>query len=129
MSKLWALFNAFRKGSALTDPDLWRNRAGAANAVVGALAAIVALAAVFGHKLEVNNDDLQAIALGVVAIALGLALHRRSQGKEAKFGTARAEHDPDETPDDSVDVASLDALFVLCALLMILVAALLPALK
>lgn len=68
MGKLWALFDAFRKGSALTEPDLWRNRAGAANAVVGALAAIVALAAVFGHKPEVSNDDLQAIALGVVAI-------------------------------------------------------------
>lgn len=68
MGKLWALFDVFRKGSALTEPELWRDRAGAANAVVGALAAVVALAAVFGHKLEVSNDDLQAIALGVVAI-------------------------------------------------------------
>lgn len=68
MNKLWALFNVFRKGSALSEPELWRDRAGAANAVVGAMAAVVALAAVFGHKLEVSNDDLQAIALGVVAI-------------------------------------------------------------
>lgn len=68
MSKLWALFNVFRRGSALTDPELWRDRAGAANAIVGALAAVVALSAVFGHKLEASNDDLQAIALGVVAI-------------------------------------------------------------
>ena len=68
MGKLWALFNVFRKGSALTEPDLWRDRAGAANAVVGLLAAAVALAAVFGHKTEVSNDDLQAIALGVVAV-------------------------------------------------------------
>lgn len=68
LTKLLALLGVLRKGSALSEPELWRDKTSAANAVVGLLAACLALAAAFGHRLEIDGDDLQALALGLVAL-------------------------------------------------------------
>ncbi len=66
--KLQALLRVFRQGEAVADPAVWRNRTDAANAVMALLATLCAVAHLFGFDIPVGDEDLAAIALGIVAL-------------------------------------------------------------
>lgn len=77
-------------------------------------------------------EDFRFNTIGAYAIllffgtTLGICLHKRSQGKETAWFTARAEADPTESPDDDVNPMSLDFLFVVAALIFVVSGVVLP---
>jgi hypothetical protein len=77
----------------------------------------------FSHKVV-----LAGVTMIVAASLLGVALHRRSNGKEAVFGTARFEAESDDDSEELVDVASPDCILLFCAGLFVVTTATLPLL-
>jgi hypothetical protein len=61
-------------------------------------------------------------------VTLGIALYRRSNGKEATWVTSHEREDLTESADDLVDPFSLDSLFALVAIAFVGFAAALPIL-
>jgi hypothetical protein len=68
MNKLFAFIDLFRRGSAVTDPDLWKNRAGAVAAVAGLISALVQIARLYGYDLPLDADGILALAGGIVTL-------------------------------------------------------------
>jgi hypothetical protein len=62
-----------------------------------------------------HNALLAGVTLLVLASILGVALYRRSVGKEAVFVTARFEAEPDYDPEEPVDIVSPDSVLLLSA--------------
>lgn len=65
---------ALRAGEALANPEVWKNRQAAINAVTVAITAGVALASAFGYSLPVNADGIAAIAYDAVVGAINVYL-------------------------------------------------------
>ena len=63
MSKLWALINALRYGSSLSDPAIHKNRQNLLNALIGLLGAL----AIF-IPVEVSADDVANVAGGIATL-------------------------------------------------------------
>jgi O-antigen/teichoic acid export membrane protein len=70
VSRLLALLALLRRGSEVSNAEVWRNRAAAITAVSALLSAALAAANAFGYDLKVSDADISAIAGGVVAIGL-----------------------------------------------------------
>ena len=68
MNKLLAFIDLFRRGSAVADPDLWKNRAGAVAAVAGLISALVQIARLYGYDLPLDADGILALAGGIVTV-------------------------------------------------------------
>lgn len=70
MNKFAAFFDLFRRGSAVADPALWKNRSALALAIAGLLAALVQLAKVYGYELPVplTHDEIAALAGGIATV-------------------------------------------------------------
>ena len=68
MKKLLAIFGLFRKGSEVASPAKWKNGQITVNAIVGFLAAAVALAKSYGVEIDITHDQIAAIAGGVLAL-------------------------------------------------------------
>jgi len=71
MSKLLDLLDLLRKGSAVTDPKLWKDRAALTLALTGLIVVIVKVAKGFGYDLPINETDAGSIAAGF-AVLVGL---------------------------------------------------------
>jgi len=71
MSKFLALLDLLRKGSAVTDPKLWKDRAALTLALTGLIVVIVKVAKGFGYDLPINETDAGSIAAGF-AVLIGL---------------------------------------------------------
>jgi len=71
MSKLLDLLDLLRKGSAVTDPKLWKDRAALTLALTGLIVVIVKVAKGFGYDLPINETDASSIAAGF-AVLVGL---------------------------------------------------------
>ena len=71
MSKLLDLLDLFRKGAAVSEPALWKNR----SALIMALTALILtgcrVAKGFGYDIPINEADAASIAAGV-AVVVGL---------------------------------------------------------
>ena len=68
MSKLWALFDLFRKGSVVTDPALWKQRQITATVLLPLLASLVAASKAFGYDLPLTDADLAQLVGGLVVV-------------------------------------------------------------
>lgn len=69
MGKLWAILDLFRKGSAVSDPAIWKNSGNVAAALVALLLAVDRAAAAYGFPLGITESDAVAIAGGIAAAA------------------------------------------------------------
>jgi len=78
--KILAFLDLFRKGSAVADPDLWKNRAGAVTAVAGLIAALVQIARMYGYDLPLDADGILALAGGVVTVVCLFVSYGTSPG-------------------------------------------------
>ena len=65
------IFRVLRAGVELTNAETWKRRQVLVNAVAALLGALVALAAAFGHPLDIDAEGVNAIA-GAVAAVVGL---------------------------------------------------------
>lgn len=68
MNKLAALFALFRKGAAVSDGALWKNRQITVTVLAGLIVAVVNTLAAFGYSLPVDVETANAIAAGILAI-------------------------------------------------------------
>jgi len=71
MSKLVLFFDLFRKGSAVTDPKLWKDRTALTLALTGVILAIVKVAGGLGYAIPIGETEAASIAAGV-AVIVGL---------------------------------------------------------
>lgn len=88
MDKLLAALAVLRYGSALTDPEIWKKRQLAANALIGLLAAIAPFLPV-----ELSHEDQRAIAGGIAAVGVVLNIYltaatSKKVGLPSKGGSA-----------------------------------------
>ena len=74
MGNLFALVDVFRKGSAVADPALWRNRGGLTAALALLFMSTAAAAKGFGYDLPIDHDTAMALG-GSIAFVVGLLTH------------------------------------------------------
>lgn len=68
MQKLISLLALFKHGSAVADPQLWKQRQINATVVAAFLVAIANTAKAFGYDFEFDLEQANAIAVGIVAL-------------------------------------------------------------
>ena len=71
MGKLLDLLDLFRRGSAVTDPALWKNRSALTLALTGLILVIVKVAGGYGYAIPIGETEAASIAAGV-AVLVGL---------------------------------------------------------
>lgn len=101
--KLALAFNVFRQGSALADPELWRDRQAATNTLTATLAGGVALAGALGHPLPVPDTVLSAVAT-VVVVLVGAANSLLHVASTPSAGLPARRQIADSTPVDTATV-------------------------
>ena len=71
MSKLLAFLDLFRKGSAVSDPAVWKNRSALTLALTALILTGCRTAREFGYDIPISETDAATIAAGV-AVVVGL---------------------------------------------------------
>lgn len=71
MGKIKAFLELFRKGKAVADPAVWKDRAKLANALTLAISAAIGAAYALGYDLPVGGESIELIAGGVAALWVG----------------------------------------------------------
>ena len=95
-------FEAFKEGKEIGNAATWKNRTIATNAILALLGTLLAIAHNFGFKLELDNDTVQNLAAGAVALvtAINAVMHTVTTtrtGLPSKGGDST----PQEQPDDA----------------------------
>lgn len=57
-----------QKGQMVAQPGAWKNRTIVTNFVTALLAGLIAVAAVFGYDIQVDEQTLQAVGGGIAAL-------------------------------------------------------------
>ena len=68
MDKLKSILDLFRKGNAVLDPALWKNRQITATVLAGVILALVHVLSAFGFAVPIDMDTASAIAAGVIGL-------------------------------------------------------------
>lgn len=68
MGKLWAILDLFRKGSAVANPEIYKNRAVALSLLVPCILAAARVAHAFGVDIVVTEADAASLAAGIVTV-------------------------------------------------------------
>lgn len=71
MSKLFDFLDLLRKGSAVTDPALWKNRSALTLALTGLILVVVKVAKGYGYDIPIGETEAASLAAGV-AVLVGL---------------------------------------------------------
>lgn len=96
MNKLIDIFNLFRKGSAVANPEAWKDAGNMVMLVTPILLLVVKIAGDFGYGLELSTDEATKIAGGIV-VFVQFIIHNISSDK-AGILPAKVEPAP-ESPD------------------------------
>lgn len=97
MGKLLDLLDLLRKGSAVTDPALWKNRSALTLALTGLILVIVKVAKGYGYDLPIGETEAASLAAGV-AVLVGLF---STYATSDKVGLLPAKVQPDPLPEIS----------------------------
>jgi uncharacterized membrane protein len=68
--KVTSALTVLRRGQMVANPATWKNRQIAVTSVSALVAAVFALAEVFGYGVPLDKESLDGIAAGIVAIVL-----------------------------------------------------------
>lgn len=68
MQKMLAFFAVLRYGSSVTDPAIWKVRQNLVNTLVGLLGAMLTLAKLFGYGVELDHEQILALASGIAVV-------------------------------------------------------------
>lgn len=71
MGKLWAILDLFRKGNAVADPKLWKDRTALSLALTALILTGCKVAKGFGYDVPISEADAATIAAGF-AVVVGL---------------------------------------------------------
>lgn len=80
MKKLLSLLDVLRKGNAVADPKLWKDRAALAIALSALITAAAHLGKALGYDLGIDTETADRIAGGIAAAA-GLFSHYATSDK------------------------------------------------
>lgn len=94
MSKLFDFLDLFRKGAAVSDPKLWKDRTALTLALTGVILAIVKVAGGLGYAIPISETEAATLA-AAVAIAVGLF---GNYATSDKVGLLPAKVQPDRFP-------------------------------
>ena len=94
MGKLIDLLDLLRKGSAVTDPALWKNRSALTLALTGLILVVVKVAKGYGYDLPIGETEAASLAAGV-AVLVGLF---STFATSDKVGLLPAKVQPDRFP-------------------------------
>ena len=95
MSKLIDFLDLFRKGAAVSDPKLWKDRTALTLALTGVILAIVKVAGGLGYAIPISETEAATLA-AAVAIAVGLF---GNYATSDKVGLLPAKVQPDSFPE------------------------------
>lgn len=98
LSAIGALWRVFRAGEAVANPVAWKQGQITVNALVALLAAVAAAAKGFGYDLQITDDQMAAIAGGVLA-AVNWVCTVVSTDKVGLTGAAASAAPEPATPD------------------------------
>jgi hypothetical protein len=68
MNKLIDLFNLFRKGSELSNSEVWKDRGNATTLLVPFIMLLVKVAGDYGYGVQLSTEEATSIAFGIVAL-------------------------------------------------------------
>ncbi len=68
MNKLLALLDLFRKGNAVADPQLWKNRQIAATLLLPTFGALIAVLRAFGLEVPLDDTQITQLVTGLVVV-------------------------------------------------------------
>ena len=103
MSKLLAILDLFRKGNAVADPALWKNRQIAATLLLPVFGALIAVLRAFGLEVPLDDAQITQLVTGLVVL-LNLVLTLTSSDKVGL--PAKPDRDP---PSRFPDIKDPDA--------------------
>jgi hypothetical protein len=63
-----SFFELFKEGKEVANPATWKNRTIATNVMLAFIGTSLGLAKAFGYPLNLDNDTIQNLAAGVVAV-------------------------------------------------------------
>ena len=95
MSKIFDFLDLFRKGAAVSDPKLWKDRTALTLALTGVILAIVKVAGGMGYAIPISETEAATLA-AAVAIAVGLF---GNYATSEKVGLLPARVQPDSITD------------------------------
>lgn len=90
------LLSAFRAGRELANAETWKKRQVLVNALVAVITFSVALAAFFGHPVNLDSQDVQAISAAVAAL-VGLFNGAATVATTTRIGMPSKADDPPDT--------------------------------
>lgn len=94
MSKLLDFLDLFRKGAAVTDPKLWKDRTALTLALTGLILVIVKVAGGMGYAIPISETDAASMA-AAVAVVVGLF---GNYATSDKVGLLPAKVQPNDSP-------------------------------
>lgn len=94
MRKLLDLLDLFRKGAAVSEPALWKNRSALTLALTALILTGCRVAKGYGYEIPISEADAASIAAGV-AVVVGLLSTYLTSGK---VGLLPAKVQPDPLP-------------------------------
>lgn len=68
MDKISAIWQLFKVGSSVSNPELWKKRQIKATVLGAVILAIVNLLAAFGHSIPIDTTTANSIAGGILAV-------------------------------------------------------------
>ena len=68
MNKLLALLDLFRKGNAVADPALWKNRQIKATLLLPTFGALIAVLRAFGLEVPLDDTQITQLVTGLVVL-------------------------------------------------------------
>jgi len=68
LSKLYALWDLFKKGSSVDDPAKWKNRQITVTVLTPVIMSVAYVTNTFGLDLQLDQETAAAIAGGIIAI-------------------------------------------------------------
>ena len=71
MSKILDFLDLFRKGAAVSDPKLWKDRTALTLALTGLILVVVKVAGGMGYAIPIGETEAASLAAGV-AVVVGL---------------------------------------------------------
>lgn len=93
MNKLLALLDVFRKGSAVSEPQVWKDRTALTLALTGLILALAKAAKGMGYDFGIDQESAATLAAGV-AVAVGLLGNYATSDKVGILPPKPANPDP-----------------------------------
>lgn len=97
MNKLLLFLDLFRKGAAVSEPKLWKDRAALTMALTALILTGCKVAGGMGYELPISESDAGAVATAVAVIVGLFSTYATSD----KAGILPAKVQPDSIPDDA----------------------------